>query len=663
MTNYRQLTDKEIATLTVFGCSAENWTEVQVAEDFSPTFIQNVHFSGIVFLGTYNKVFELAGGIKKHAGIFNTVLRNCVIENDVFIDKIHNYIANYRIEEGAYIENVNLLLTDGISSFGNGVKVATMIESGGREVAIFDQLSAPLAYMMAFYRHDAALSSQLDKLVAMYALSQESDMGVIGKNVRITNSGSLKNVRVGDFAQLKGVSLLENGTIISNRQAPVIIGSGVQCNDFIIQSGTSVTDSAMISRCFIGQGCLIGKQFSAMDSLFFANCQGLHGEAVSIFAGPYTVTHHKSTLMLTALYSFMNAGSGTNFSNHMYKLGPVHQGITERGVKTSSNSYMMWPAKIGPFTVVLGSQKGNPDIADLPFSYLLENDGESNLLPGINLHSAGTIRDVQKWPKRDLRKDNIKLDPINFDFLSPFTLSKALRGIEILKGLLQNMDETAGFVWYQNCKIKRSSIRKGIDLYEMAVNQFIGEQIVKKINGQKIESQQDVISLLSVGSETGTGDWVDLAGLLAPKSEIDKLLSEIAVGKIELQEIQNKLIALHLAYDDFSWNWAKDILQKQHGKSITEFEIQDIITSIEKWEKAVMSFNDLVLRDCKKEFNSISKTGFGIDGTENDKQLDFEATRGAYEDNSFVKEITNQLNTTIELADKLASKLITFPKF
>jgi len=341
----------------------------------------------------------------------------------------------------------------------------------------------------------------------------------------------------------------------------------------------------------------------------------------------------------------------------MYKLGPVHQGVTERGVKTSSNSYLMWPAKIGPFTVVLGSQKGNPDISYLPFSYLLENNGESNLLPGINLHSAGTIRDVQKWPKRDLRKDSVKLDPLNFDFLSPFTLSKALRGIEILKELLQNMDETAGFVWYQSCKIKRSSIRKGIDLYEMAVNQFIGEQIVKKINGQKIESQQDVISLLSVGSETGTGDWVDLAGLLAPKSEIDKLLSEITTGKIELQEIQSKLNALHLAYDDFSWNWAKDILQKKAGKSISEFEIQDIITSIENWKKAVMSFNDLVLRDCKKEFNSISKTGFGIDGNESDKQLDFEATRGAYEDNSFVQDVTNQLNTTIELADKLINQL------
>ena len=69
--------------------------------------------------------------------------------------------------------------------------------------------------------------------------------------------------------------------------------------------------------------------------------------ACSIFAGPYTVTHHKSTLLIAGLYSFMNAGSSSNQSNHMYKLGPVHQGILERGTKTTSNSYIVFPARIG----------------------------------------------------------------------------------------------------------------------------------------------------------------------------------------------------------------------------------------------------------------------------------------------------------------------------
>src|SRR5665647_2879732 len=216
MTNYRPLLDKEIATLTVYGCSAEDWKQVKVVEDFSASYFYNVYFSGNVYLGTYNKVFELQGGVKKHSGIFNCHLHNCVVGNDVFIDKINNYIANFEIGEGAYIDNVNLILTEGESAFGNGTKVPVMIEAGGREVPIFDQLSAPLAYMLTFYRYNNKVIRALENKIESYVNSQKSDKGSIGKNVRITNCDSLKNVRIGDFAVIEGVLLLENGTINCN---------------------------------------------------------------------------------------------------------------------------------------------------------------------------------------------------------------------------------------------------------------------------------------------------------------------------------------------------------------------------------------------------------------------------------------------------------------
>lgn len=657
MINYRPLLDKEIATLTVYGCSAEDWKQVQVVEDFSASYFYNVHFSGSVSLGTYTKVFELSGGVKKHSGIFNCHLHNCVVGNDVFIDKINNYIANFEIGDGAYIDNVNLILTEGESAFGNGARVPVMIEAGGREVPIFDQLSAPLAYMLTFYRYNHMAIKALEAKIESYVDLQKSNKGSIGKNVRITNCDSLKNVRIGDCAVIEGVLLLENGTINCNEQAPVYIGRGVQCTNFIINSGTTVSESALISNCFVGQGCIISKQFSAIDSLFFANCQGMHGEAVSIFAGPYTVTHHKSTLMLTALYSFMNAGSGTNFSNHMYKLGPVHQGVTERGVKTSSDSYVLWPAKIGAFTVVLGRHKGNPDISDLPFSYLMENDGESSLLPGINLHSAGTIRDVQKWSKRDTRTDEKRLDSINFDFLSPYTLSKALKGIEILNGLLLTMDASASFVWYQNCKIKRSSIKKGIELYEMAIDQFIGEKVVERLKYEHNDLKENLLKLLLDDSDVGVGEWVDMAGLIAPQKAVEGLLNKISNENIAIEAIQNDLSEIHAAYSDFSWNWAKDILEKQLGKSVVEMEIQDFVSVVGKWKKSVLTFNDLILRDAKKEFNAVSRTGFGMDGDDADKQLDFDAVRGTFDDNAFVKEINTQINKTTEIAEKLIAGL------
>ena len=634
---YRSLSEKEIATLTVYGCSAEKWSNVQVAENFSPAYVSNVHFSGEIRLGTFSKVFELEGGVNKHAGIFNCLLHNTIIHNDVYINKINNHIANYEIGEGTFIENVNSIICDGESTFGNNTQVAVMVEAGGRELPIFDQLSAPLAYIYTFYKHDTKAIQAIEQQIKTYTNTQKSNKGTIGKNAKIINSDSLTNVRIGDFALVAGVLMLQNGTILSNEKAPVAIGKGVQCSNFIIQSGTQVTEAAIITNCFIGQGCLISKQFSAIDSVFFANCQGLHSEAVSIFAGPYTVTHHKATLMLTALYSFMNAGSATNFSNHMYKLGPVHQGITERGVKTSSGSYIMWPARIGAFTVVLGKHKGNPDLTNLPFSYLLENDGESNLLPGINLQSAGTIRDVEKWSKRDNRTDDSKLDDINFDFLSPITLGKAIKGIEVLQQLLAGMDETASFVWYQNCKIKRAAIKKGIELYEMSIYQYIGDKINIKIGTNKLESKADLATLFSSASKMGIGQWVDMVGLLAPKSEVDKLLAKISTEKLSLSEMQSALNSLHQNYDEYSWNWTLDVLEKTIQKPLNQIDIDDIDKILALSQKAKITFNDHILRDAKKEFNSISKTGFGIDGDETDKNLDFEAVRGTFEENAFVK--------------------------
>ena len=594
MSTYRQLTDKEIATLTVYGCSAESWKDVEVVENFSTNYISNVHFSGKVKLGTYEKVFSQPGGLKKHAGLNNCCLHNCEVGNDVFIDKVHNYIANYNIGDGTYIENVNLLLVDGLSCFGNGVKVPVMNEGGGREIPIFDWLSAPLAYVLTLYRHRPILIRNLQKRIDEYARAQQSDKGTIGENVRIVNCGSIKNVKIGNFAIVEGASLLENGTINSNEQAPVIIGSGVKCNDFILSSGVSVTDSTLVSRCFIGQGCILGKHYSALDSLFFSNCQGMHGEATAIFAGPYTVSHHKSTLLIAGMFSFLNAGSGSNQSNHMYKLGPIHQGICERGSKTTSDSYLLWPAKIGAFTLVMGRHYKHSDTSDLPFSYLIENATESFLVPGVNLRSVGTIRDAQKWPKRDNRKDNYKLDPINFNLLSPYSIGKMMRAVDVLRNLQHVAGEATDVYTYQNCSIKNSSLRKGIELYTIAIYKFLGNSLITRLKEQNFKNIDELRARLKPDTEKGLGEWIDLSGLIAPKNAVEQLLADIEQNDLQLDQIQNELELMHSQYYNYEWTWAIDNLVKYWNKPIDEVSYDDVFYMVEKWKESVVKLDQLI---------------------------------------------------------------------
>ena len=202
-------------------------------------------------------------------------------------------------------------------------------------------------------------------MVSAYVEGVKSDVGTIGQDVTIADAGYIKNVRIGDFCKIEGAARLKNGSINSNQADPVHVGVGVVGDDFIICSGSSVEDGVTFSRCFIGQACRLGHNYSASDSLFFSNCQGENGEACAIFAGPYTVTHHKSTLLIAGMFSFMNAGSGSNQSNHLYKLGPIHHGKMERGAKTASDSYILWPAKVGAFSLVMGRHVNHQDTSDL----------------------------------------------------------------------------------------------------------------------------------------------------------------------------------------------------------------------------------------------------------------------------------------------------------
>ena len=87
----------------------------------------------------------------------------------------------------------------------------------------------------------------------------------------------------------------------------------------------------------------------------------------------------------------------------------------ERGAKTTSDSYILWPARVGAFSLVMGRHVNHADTSNLPFSYLIEQRNTTYLVPGVNLRSVGTIRDAQKWPKRDKRKDPNRLDYINYN--------------------------------------------------------------------------------------------------------------------------------------------------------------------------------------------------------------------------------------------------------
>jgi hypothetical protein len=638
------LDQSQISALIAQGCTSHQWDTVHFSPDTDVSRFRNVTFIGTVQVGS-NRGSMTLDGVERDCGIYNAAVAHCTIGDNVRIANIGATISNYVIENNVCIEDVASISAESDAVCGNGVELDVVNEGGGRTVVLYNDMNAQTAYMQAMMKQDAAFSEKLSALVKE-KISSSSSRASIRTHARIVHCGAMKSVTVGPYAYLHGAQFLENGTILSCKEHPTEIGEGVQARSFIVAEGAKIDSGAILEKVYVGQAVKMGKQYSAENSLFFANCEGFHGEAVSLFAGPYTVTHHKSTLLIAGLFSFYNAGSGSNQSNHMYKLGPVHQGIFERGCKTGSFSYVLLESHVGAFSVVIGKHYTNINTPNLPFSYIHEEEGTSKCIPGMNLFSVGTVRDGEKWPKRDNRKGPVKRDLIVFDVFTPYTVEKMRRGRDELLALSESTPKEKAFVMYGGVQINRLMLKKSAKYYSMAVTRYLTDKVCRRIE-EAMKSSGDwskaVAALKPAAMLKKADEWTDLSGLLAPRERLVTLQEQISTGAIaSMDAVVNGMKQIYDAYQADEWQYIYEAYKKEYGIDLAAMTKEQAAAAIDEWQKAATSLHAMILEDSKREFGAFAKIGFGIVGTPEERESDFTAVRGTAETNGVVQKLTKE---------------------
>lgn len=589
MYDYRLLSDEEIGILEENGCTAEDWTSLNVDYDFNPAFIRNVRFYGTVNLGVFEKNIEVTNGFMKHSGISNATLRNVTIGDNCLIENVGCYINNYVIGDECCICNVATMETTAEATFGEGNTISVLNEAGNGNVVLFRGLTANIAALMVAHPDDKDLSAAL-KTMARNDISQRlADRGTIGNRVRITNTTEITNTNIDDNCEVNGACRLSDCTLAAAPDDSVYIGSGVICENSIIADGSSVLNSAKVFNCYVGEACQITNGFTAESSLFFANTYMANGEACVAFCGPFSASHHKSSLLIGCMTSFYNAGSCTNFSNHAYKMGPVHYGTLERGSKTASGSHTLLPATIGAFSMCMGKISGHPDTRRLPFSYIIGTGRDTILVPGKNIATVGLYRDISKWPRRDVRMESAKNTLINYDWLSPFTINEIMEGREELGRLLRIQGEDAAVYEYEGCKMSGKSLRRGLRLYDMAVELFIGEVLMS----------HDLDDRCAV---SGAGGWSDLSGLLLPSSEVERVIEKIKLGIIStVNDLTEVFVAYNDMYGEYLWTFTVSLIKYYLGND--ELTEEDFELMRERGKAAREAWLDEIRSDAEKEFS------------------------------------------------------------
>ena len=593
MNDYRPLTSEEIEVLKSNDCWAEDWTSINVSEDFKPNYMHRVMLYGEVNIGAFNKNVEVSQGFVKHSGINNATLRNVTIGDDCLIENVGNFINNYTIGDDCYISNISTMETTEGATFGEGNLVSVLNEVGEGNVILFSDLNSQLAAFMVKHFSDKELKENIRQLIKTDIENKAPERGQIGSNVKIVNTKEITNCVINDLCEVNGASRLSDCTLLGSVHGNVYVGTGVIIENSIIAEGSSVINSVKIQDCFVGEACQLSNGFTASASVFFANSYMSNGEACAAFCGPFTASHHKSSLLIGGMFSFYNAGSATNFSNHAYKMGPMHWGTLERGSKTASGAYLLMPATLGSFSVCFGKLMHHPNTRNLPFAYLIADGDKMFLIPGRNITTVGLYRDIKKWPKRDLRAQENRKSIVNFDWLSPFSVGEILKGKKILESLREVTGDNVSQYLYHEYIIPATSLHKGIKYYDIALRIYMGAVLKRVLKRDP--------AITPPSTQTGVGDWDDLSGLLLPVSEEDRIVKDMREGNIEtIQQLLDRFEEINNNYREYQWAWTYSVICDYYG--ISEITLEDANRIHEDYIRARRSWIAEIKKDAEKEY-------------------------------------------------------------
>ncbi len=438
----RALTYDEIDALVARGCTAEDWAKVTTEGDGLPDALR------VCFIGRA----ELGEGC---------VVRDCMLEN-------------VSVGKWAVVNRCGYVGCSPEARFGIGTRVNVLDETGGKAIYIRPTMSWHEAWAEANATH------------SIDAPRREStcDLMHIGDGAQVQHVPTIEDVNIGAEVKVTGALCLRDGTIGQGAE----VCEGVVCEHFIVESEATVGVGCMLRNVFVGQASRLDLGFTARNSFIASNCLFECGEADAMFAGPHSVSCHKSTLLIGIAMSFFNAGSGTNQSNHLYGIGPVHHGLLGRGAKTGSGSYIKWPARFGMHNIIVGQHTGHPDTWLLPYSLCFGQGEKTVVVPGAVIKSYGLQRDLEKWPKRDKRSANLpRYDVIDYSPWSAEHEQLVRQGL----ALLQSGETPKG------CEISDKHRKEGIELYELLLAANHGDaQAQGKIDALREASKQKEQAML-----------------------------------------------------------------------------------------------------------------------------------------------------------------------
>jgi NDP-sugar pyrophosphorylase family protein len=489
--NSRKLKESEIETLKSNNNFAENWNLIEVNGEIEFNCIRNNTFIGNVIISS-NKTGVNFSETSLRPGIYNSTIENCIIDEGVLINRV-GLLKNYYIGKNSLLLNNGSIISNEFPVYGNGTEIPVGIETGGRDIILYTEITLEEAEKLALQRGDKELLDSYKNFVERYIKAIKFKNGIIYENVKIMNTSLIQDTFVGLGCEINSATSIKNSSILSNLEERTKIKEGVYISDSIIQWGCEVSSMAIVSSSALTEHSDAERHGKVTNSIIGPNTGIGEGEVTASLVGPFVGFHHQS-LLIGAIWpeGKGNIGYGANVgSNHTGK-APDQEIFCGEGTFFGLGTNIKFPANFvkAPYTIIATGVTTLPQKVEFPFSLIITpSETLEGISPAYNeIIPAWVLSDnifaVKRNEGKYQKRNKAKRSKFVFEVFRPEIVDLMIEARERLKNVkeIKNVYTDSDIKGLGKNFMYEKSRLKAIETYTFFIKYYALKGLMKRIS-------------------------------------------------------------------------------------------------------------------------------------------------------------------------------------
>jgi hypothetical protein len=439
----RSLRADEIAMLESLGNHCNDWSAVLVVDGFEPCRVRESYFQGQVVLGRFSESASLSEGVEIPTGIYRSTVVDCVVGNDALVRNT-GLLAHYVVGARAVISDCTSIVCTGATAFGNGQTLQLGIETGGRDLQVFAEITLPVCAALTRQPGRRFHLKTYTEAIAEYVGEATSSCGIIGSRATVRGTPKVNDTFIGPHAVVDGAAAVECCTLLSNAAEPVRIGAGACVAHSLLQWGSSCDTGALVDRSVLMEHSHVRRQGRVAASAIGPNTSVEQAEVTASLLGPFVGLHHSALVIAVSWPEGKgNISHGAAVGCNHTSRAPDQECWLGEGTFVGLGTTARFPLNLSgaPYCVVACDIELPPQKLLFPFSLIRQrSSSRSNIPPACNeLVPAWLLSDnlfaVRRTQSKFQARNRARRHRFEFEVFRPETIDSMRNAVNLLRAV------------------------------------------------------------------------------------------------------------------------------------------------------------------------------------------------------------------------------------